>query len=87
MDDVYFDDWMYLLSDTPTDEYDSDYAFHAQVMAEEEDTARIARAALLSSEHTHFMAWLAEKEKEELYEEFEEFIRAEHTNGEYPASP
>ena len=57
------------------------------MIAEEEGAARIWRAAVLSGEHARFMAWLGVKEKMELYDEFDEVLRAERTNREYPRVP
>ena len=87
---TYFEDWTDYLSDEPFDgRYDSDsqYGRHAEFIEELQTAERIQRAALLASEHTRFMAWLAEKEKMELYEEFEGVIREEHANGKYPGAP
>ena len=86
---TYLEDWTDYLSDTVGEEYDSEGTGgrHFEFMAEIETVARIQRAALLSKEHARFMAWLVEKGKQELYEEFEKVLRVEHTKGEYPGVP
>ena len=86
---TYYEDWSDYLSDEPFEgQYgDSQQARHAEFMEEMQTAARIQRAALLSTEHTRFMAWLAEKERMELYEEFEGVIREDHANGKYPGVP
>ena len=56
-------------------------------MAKVETAARVQRATLLSVEHAHFMAWLEEKRKQELYEEFEEDLHAEQAEGGVPRCP
>ena len=89
-DGTYYEDWTDYLSDEPmAGPYDSDgnQARHAKFVEEYETAARIQRAALLSTEHTCFMAWLAEKGKEELYEQFGKVVRAERAQGGYPGVP
>ena len=89
-DGTYFEDWSDYLSDEPFDgryDSDTDQGRHAEFIEGLQTAERIQRAALLASEHTRFMAWLAEKEKMELYEEFEGVIRKEHSDGKYPGAP
>ena len=87
---TYYEDWTDYLSDEPMEgpyDSDGDQARYAEFMEEMETAARIQRAALLSTEHACFMAWLAEKGKEELYEQFEKVFHAERAHGEYPGVP
>ena len=88
-DGTYFEDWTDYLSNPPMKEYDSesDQGRHFQFMADVETATCIQRASLLSAEHARFMAWLEEKGKQELYEEFKEDLRAEQAEGEYPGVP
>ena len=89
-DGTYYEDWTDYLSDEPFEgryDGDSQQGRHAEFMDELKTAERIQRAALLSTEHTRFMAWLAEKERMELYEEFEGVLREEHKEGKYPGAP
>ena len=89
-DGTYYEDWTDYLSDEPMEgPYDSngDQACHAEFFKEYETAARIQRAALLSTEHARFMAWLAEKGKEGLYAEFEKVVHEEQAQREYPGVP
>ena len=86
---TYYEDWTDYLSDDPFEGQhgDDQQARHEEFNGDMQTAARIKRAALLATEHTRLMAWLAEKGKQGLYGEFEGVLREEHGNGEYPGVP